>query len=58
VAPIISFLLTIDRKTWQAFTERRKQEGRTAIGVIRLLIHRYVKHGLDEPAPTDKEQKP
>ena len=46
---IVSFLIQIDRKTWRAFTARRQREGRTAIGVMRLLIQWYIKHGLDEP---------
>jgi hypothetical protein len=55
VGPLVSFLIQIDRQTWKAFTERRKQEGRTAIGVLRLLIRRYIVHGLDEL--TEKDTK-
>jgi hypothetical protein len=47
MGPLISFLLEIDRKTWTAFTERRKEEGRTAIGVLRILVQRYIDYGLD-----------
>lgn len=56
MGPLISFLIQIDKKTWKAFTERRKQEGRTAIGVFRLLIQQYIRKGLEEPGPKDKDK--
>ena len=54
MGPLVTFLFKIDRKTWTAFTARRIAEGRTAIGVIRLLIQQYITKGLDEPEKKDK----
>lgn len=58
MVPWVSYLLEIDRKTWDAFKARLRSEGRTVKWVIERLIHHYINHGIDEPSKKEKDKKP
>lgn len=52
LSPVISYLLTMDRKQWAAFRERLAEDGLKVGDTLRALIVEYTKHGL--PKRKDK----
>jgi hypothetical protein len=55
--PLLTFPIQIDKKTWETFKARAKQEGLTAKAVIYRFIEYFINHGLPPEPPKKKDPK-
>jgi len=56
VLPIIQFNLHFDKKTWEKFkTKVREDYKMTAIEAMRILVDYVIHHGLPPTPPDDKK---
>lgn len=51
----VTYLMKIDRETWERFAARVKSEGRTIKWIIEELIHEYTERGLRAQPRKDKK---
>lgn len=56
LAPLVNYLLEMDRKKWAAFKARLKADGHTVKWMIESLIDDYIAHG--RKPPTKKKGDP
>jgi hypothetical protein len=55
IPQLVTYLVTMDRKTWERFKARLKRDGNRKVkDVIPALIDWYIKHGLND-TPEDKD---